>query len=453
MRTHGLLLALLLAPALAGAQSLQNAILRNSFSPMGAGARAGGMGGAFLAIADDGTAASFNPAGLAQLRRPEFAFVGYEDQFRSRVTQPLEALPVEAVSENHSDPQFVGFALPFEAGSRRLTLQLSYERTVDLAGRGNAAAVLPGIGPDGQPLGYLTDLEGRQQGALHTLTAGAGLDLGAGLMVGASTSFWIGEWTASGHQTTSALLPDSRFEVERETFQQNHSLRGFNLNLGALYRRSWFSLGGVVRLPFAGRYAVEEQIDIATLDAPPSQLVLGMRTLLHWPFSGGAGVALRPLKGLTLAGEGSWTAWETTSVDNVPDGALMTLSMDVPYLDRNFFDLFPASQSLTSSAAQWRLGIEYLLNLPRFVTPLRVGYSWETSPVPDLSLSDGRQIRVATAGFGINFSRVALDFAWQRRLSSGTLGAMLAPAGLADVTFPHEDVTQDLALTSIVIRF
>jgi hypothetical protein len=366
MRLQGIVLALLLAPALAGAQSLQNAILRNSFAPMGAGARAGGMGGAFLAIADDGTAASFNPAGLAQLRRPEFAFVGYEDQFRSRVTQPQDAVPLEAVSERHSDPQFVGLALPFEVGSRRLTFQLSYERTVDLAGRGNAAAVLPGAGPDGQPIGFLTELNGSQRGALHTVTAGAGIDLGSGLMVGASASAWIGEWKASGEEATSALLPDGRMEVERETFEQDHALRGFNLNLGALYRRSWFSLGGVVRLPFAGRYTVEEQIDMTAIDEPPSQLVLGMRTLLHWPLAAGAGVALRPLKGLTLAGEGSWTAWETTIVDNVPDAGLMTISLGVPYLDRNFFDLFPASQSLTSSAAQWRVGVEYLLNLPWF---------------------------------------------------------------------------------------
>ena len=37
---------------------------------LGSGARAYGMGGAFLARADDATAASWNPAGLSYLRVP-----------------------------------------------------------------------------------------------------------------------------------------------------------------------------------------------------------------------------------------------------------------------------------------------------------------------------------------------------------------------------------------------
>ncbi len=48
---------------------------RFSFMPMGAGARAAGMADAFIAVCDDGTAASWNPAGLAQLRSPEFSAV------------------------------------------------------------------------------------------------------------------------------------------------------------------------------------------------------------------------------------------------------------------------------------------------------------------------------------------------------------------------------------------
>jgi hypothetical protein len=57
------------APTPALAQAVQNVVLRNSFNPVGAGARGLGMGGAFTAVADDGSAASFNPAGLSQLRR------------------------------------------------------------------------------------------------------------------------------------------------------------------------------------------------------------------------------------------------------------------------------------------------------------------------------------------------------------------------------------------------
>ncbi|MCA9435346.1 MAG: hypothetical protein KC978_06140, partial [Candidatus Omnitrophica bacterium] len=40
----------------------------------GAGARALSMGGAFIGLADDSTAAEFNPAGLQILLRPELAW-------------------------------------------------------------------------------------------------------------------------------------------------------------------------------------------------------------------------------------------------------------------------------------------------------------------------------------------------------------------------------------------
>ncbi|MBW1856357.1 MAG: hypothetical protein JRJ00_17135, partial [Deltaproteobacteria bacterium] len=43
-------------------------------NPVGSGARAVGMGGAFIAVADDATAASWNPAGLTQLKKPEISF-------------------------------------------------------------------------------------------------------------------------------------------------------------------------------------------------------------------------------------------------------------------------------------------------------------------------------------------------------------------------------------------
>ncbi|MGA1863612.1 MAG: hypothetical protein ACMUHX_00970 [bacterium] len=42
-------------------------------NPVGSGARAMGMGGAFIGVADDATAASWNPAGLLQLRQPEIS--------------------------------------------------------------------------------------------------------------------------------------------------------------------------------------------------------------------------------------------------------------------------------------------------------------------------------------------------------------------------------------------
>jgi long-subunit fatty acid transport protein len=54
-----------------GAAHSQSAPPALEFSFSNPGARAMGLGGAFLALADDATAAFANPAGLVQLVRPE----------------------------------------------------------------------------------------------------------------------------------------------------------------------------------------------------------------------------------------------------------------------------------------------------------------------------------------------------------------------------------------------
>jgi len=53
--------------------------ITSSPNPVGSGARARalGMGSAFIAVADDATAASWNPGGLMQLETPEISMVMY----------------------------------------------------------------------------------------------------------------------------------------------------------------------------------------------------------------------------------------------------------------------------------------------------------------------------------------------------------------------------------------
>ena len=51
-----------------GQETLTN-VISSPPSPVGSGARAAGIGSAFVAVADDATAASWNPAGLVQLER------------------------------------------------------------------------------------------------------------------------------------------------------------------------------------------------------------------------------------------------------------------------------------------------------------------------------------------------------------------------------------------------
>src|SRR5262245_28629651 len=118
-RAFSLALLVVLVAALPGfSQPVQSVVIRNSFNPTGAGARGLGMGGAFIAVADDGTAASFNPAGLSQLRRSELALVGWTDELQSSLDTPGRQ---KATNKNrHQSPDFLGLAVPFELSGRNL---------------------------------------------------------------------------------------------------------------------------------------------------------------------------------------------------------------------------------------------------------------------------------------------------------------------------------------------
>jgi len=68
--------ASVLGAQVAHAQAIQNVVLRNSFNPTG-GRAPGWAWRAFIAVADDGTAAPSTRRAWPQLRRTEFAAVGF----------------------------------------------------------------------------------------------------------------------------------------------------------------------------------------------------------------------------------------------------------------------------------------------------------------------------------------------------------------------------------------
>jgi len=87
-----LFLVELLAPA---AVSGQEAVVPLQFSFSDPGARSMGFGGAFVALADDATAAFSNPAGLTQLLKPEISIEGRRWSYSSPFTEHgrVENLP------------------------------------------------------------------------------------------------------------------------------------------------------------------------------------------------------------------------------------------------------------------------------------------------------------------------------------------------------------------------
>lgn len=96
LNSHTAVLVLLLGGLLAPAGALaQEPIVPLQFSSSDPGARSMGFGGAFVALADDATAAFANPAGLVQLLRPEVSIEGRHWRYSTPFTEGgrAEGLP------------------------------------------------------------------------------------------------------------------------------------------------------------------------------------------------------------------------------------------------------------------------------------------------------------------------------------------------------------------------
>lgn len=95
----------------------------------GNGARALGLGGAYVAVANDYHALAWNPAGLAELHRIEF---GGALEKRTLDTKASYLGRHESTPLNRSRVQSLGFAYPFPTYRGSVAIGLSYERTTPL---------------------------------------------------------------------------------------------------------------------------------------------------------------------------------------------------------------------------------------------------------------------------------------------------------------------------------
>jgi long-chain fatty acid transport protein len=473
------------------AQPVQNIVLRNSFSPVGAGARGLGMGGAFIAVADDGTAASFNPAGLSQLRRSEISLVGFTSSLRSTITNAGRGgLADTSQTDRHQAPDFAGLAVPFEVGGRNLTVQVSYQRSIDLFGRGSAQVFqsIPTTSLVSQGLldeatvqrlripaiaDVVLEVAPTQKGAFHNVSFAAGYQVTDRLSLGLSTNYWIADWTATGTSTTRIVStagnrtgPPTDLVRVQSRFEQKQSMRGFNTNLGLLLKFARLSIGGVARLPFAGDYDLEETGNVTIGEAgkpgiASTEIEETARSAMLWPRSLGVGLALRPFSRLTLAADLSKAYWSRAVIESVPNGALLTSvapgGASEQFVDRNLFDLEPQSTTSTRDTVQWRAGAEFLITTSKVVFPLRVGAFRDRSPIAELSSGEGRSIEGLTAGIGINFASVVLDLGFERKTSSGAIGLRLgrstSGAGATSTDLSAESVREDRFVASLLYRF
>jgi hypothetical protein len=333
---------------------------------LGSGARAFGMGGAFLARADDATAASWNPAGLSYLRKPELSLVGARSSFgRGRY------------GEERTDrftgytPDFASVAHPLSLGPLTGAVQLSYQRVFSFTGKRRISG---NRDEDGIPISPDFTTEG--SGGFDVLALGTGLKVSRHLRLGVTVNRWLNGYHQDRIRDQFAIpgRPGGRGESRQ---QIDYRLKGTNLNVGIIWS-PWedLNIGFVGKTPFTGRLELERQRTDFSLDDPSvgtANKHQSNEVRLDFPGALGAGLSWRPRATLTLSVDYTRTFWSHGRINQF--FTLRSVSDQAgPGADVFPQILYPTLDDLKQAdTQQLRFGLEHVILMERVKVPVRVG--------------------------------------------------------------------------------
>jgi hypothetical protein len=438
MRAHagGMLLAAgLLSSASASAQ------VGFVFNRSGSGARAAGMANAFIAVSDDGTAASWNPAGLGQIRKPELSVVssttgrsGSAGGFRT--LDNLSTFSPSAASYRSTYLDFASLAVPVTVWGKPVTFQGAWRRLYSLDDREVTSTTREPASPEAPPpvrIDTNTDLVG----AVDVLSIAAAVKLTPRLALGATFNFWRGDWTEDDVVGQTPLagpgLPASLM------FSQSTRIRGDNLGLGLMLTYPRWSFGLVHQSPLRSDFHNQTSVTFSGVPAPPAATRDGT---LRFPRSFGIGGAWRPAPRWTVALDLTRDQWSETVVDTPETGS------------QNFLDGLPADRTSTRDTLSVNAGAERLFVGESFVVPLRFGVAWEPQGARSPYTLDPVNFVMLAVGTGYNTNSLKLDAAFQYRWTSFQDGSSygLAPASGIPVAVGERSLQEWRLKLSLILR-
>ncbi|UCF94039.1 MAG: outer membrane protein transport protein [Desulfobacterales bacterium] len=403
----------------------------SSFNPVGSGARALGMGGAFIAVADDATAASWNPGGLIQLDRPEISAVGtflYRVEEINFGTNP-EADGRESVTE--ANLNYLSLAYPFRLFGYNMIVSLNYQQLFDFYREWNF------------PLREDSDefrIDFDQSGHLYALGVAYSIRILPQISFGLTLNFWEdflydNQWRATTKTSDSFTIANTRAidEIKRK---EEFSFSGFNLNLGLLWNATGkLTVGAVFKSPFTADLDLrltQSRIRTVQGESPQeSSFTITEDQELDMPMSYGLGIAYRLSDQFTLSADVTRTHWNDFILQDEAGRKTSPISG------------LPDNESDIDPTIQVRTGAEYLLIRPKFVIPVRAGFFYDPAPAE----RDPDDFFGFSLGTGIGIDRFVFDVAYQYRFGRD-VGAFIDPARKFS-----QDVDEHKVFSSLIIHF
>jgi long-subunit fatty acid transport protein len=419
------------------AQQLQRLEIPSSLNPVGSGARALGMGGAFISIADDATAASWNPGGLIQLETPEVSVVGayfHRIEDNGFGTNP-EASSRQSVSEERIN--YLSAAYPFTLSGHNMIVSLNYQNLYDFTREWRFP-----LAQQSERLSTVQDIDYRQQGGLSAFGVAYCVQITPQVSFGFTLNFWEdglyeNKWEQTTRQNGAGTYVGNPFTFESVSDDQ-FSFNGFNVNLGVLWNvSSRVTLGAVLKTPFEADLSHGSRFSYSLNfpDNPAANSQASMSSTededLDMPMSYGLGLAYRFSDALTASIDLYRTEWDDFILTD-PHG-----NRTSPITGQ------PTSESDIDPTHQVRVGAEYLLIRPRYVIPLRGGVFYDPAPA-DGSPDDYFGFSL---GSGLAYGRFIFDTAYQYRFGNNVGTSMLQNLEFS------QDVREHTLYSSVIVHF
>jgi len=387
------------------------------FSFSNPGARSTALGGAFVALADDATAAFANPAGLVQLLRPEVSLELRRRKYSTPYTEGGRVLgaptgwgidTVDGVRTEFSEETTSGLSyLSFVYPGAKWSLALFRHQLADFSISTEINGLFGDV-PEGGTRRYEDQLTTTELDIVGTGLSGA-YQVSDRLSLGFGVSYFSGRVDNQGGTYAVDVFPDTFWErnsflPERmwltSTFMVDDSDVGFNVGLLWKFAKAW-RLGAVYRQ--GPRFSYELYNRAGPNNSAPEGTVLGSVTdrSIAFPDVWGLGVAYGSKDGsLTVGFE--WDRVEYSTIAETLDSPLVETSL-----------------ATIDDVDELHLGVEYVFLETSPLIALRGGIWFDPDhrfrylgddPFSLAIYQQGEDILHMTAGIGIAFKNFQIDF-------------------------------------------
>jgi long-chain fatty acid transport protein len=381
---------------------LTTGLWANGLNLNGTGAKSDAMGGAFIGLANDFSAAYWNPAGLAQIAKASFSLYGADIIPTGTYAVAPYAIDTQSKAAHYLIPG-LGY---FQPVGDRLVLGL-YLYAPSGAGaewNGQDLAALSG----GLPFLWYSKL------GIFTLSPSIAYKITDQILIGATVDVNYG-----------MLRMDQPFDLG----QYSEDLKGWTAGatFGLLVKPvKQFSFGVSYKLPFTAKLKGEVEIPLAVaVPGITTTTDTGTREAT-WPMWIGGGIAVMPTDKLTITADVQYTNWK--KMQTIPI-SFETAAWNAVFGEGGIYDR--ADELLWKDTFQYRFGAEYWV---ADSWAIRAGYYIDQNPGPletqNILLPEFKY-NWFTAGFGYRSDKVVIDAAIQYGVGG-------------DITVPLDPITYSM---------